>query len=91
MNAPTAERTRTGSDPAEHGHVVSLLLTDADDGLYKVLTTLRSRRWKVRSLRVDMSGEIGRVDLVVTRDGRAADLLLEQLRRVVPVVRADLG
>ncbi|WP_374203659.1 hypothetical protein [Pseudonocardia sp. ICBG601] len=52
---------------------------------------LRSRRWKVRSLRVDMSGEIGRVDLVVTRDGRDADLLLEQLRRVVPVVRADLG
>ncbi len=90
MNAPTAERTRPGSDPAEYGHVVSLLLTDADDGLYKVLTTLRSRRWKVRSLRVDMSGEIGRVDLVVTRDGRDADLLLEQLRRVVPVVRADL-
>lgn len=50
MNAPTAERTRTGTDPAEHGHVVSLLLTDADDGLYKVLTMLRSRRWKVRSL-----------------------------------------
>ncbi|MER5675181.1 ACT domain-containing protein [Pseudonocardia alni] len=91
MNALTAERTSTDSDPAEHGHVVSLLLTDADDGLYKVLTTLRSRRWKVRSLRVDMSGEIGRVDLVVTRDGRDADLLLEQLRRVVPVVRADLG
>ncbi|WP_414706230.1 ACT domain-containing protein [Pseudonocardia sp. HH130629-09] len=66
-------------------------MTDADDGLYKVLTVLRSRRWKVRSLQVDMSAEISRVDLVVARDGRDADLLLEQLRRVVPVVRADLG
>lgn len=91
MNALTAERTRTDSDTAERGHVVSLLLTDADDGLYEVLTMLRSRRWTVRSLRVDLSGEIGRVDLVVIRDGRDADLLLEQLRRVVPVVRADLG
>ncbi|WP_224393115.1 ACT domain-containing protein [Pseudonocardia sp. ICBG1293] len=91
MNAPTAEHPARTASSAEHGHVVSLLLTDADDGLHKVLTVLRSRRWRVRSLQVDLSGEVGRVELVVTRDGRDAGLLLEQLRRVVPVVRAELG
>ncbi|MEJ8280968.1 ACT domain-containing protein [Pseudonocardia spirodelae] len=95
MNALTAPPAATDDAPGPTapaaGHAVSLLLTGADDGLLKVMTVLRSRRWAVRSLQVDLSGEVGRVDLVVAHDGRAAELLLEQLRRVVVVVRAEPG
>ena len=85
--------TLTATTPARTvtGHHVSLLVTGGDDGLVKVLTTLRSRRYQVRELRVDLTGEVGRVDLDVEPDGRDPELLLEQLRRVVAVVRAEHG
>ncbi|ANY05508.1 ACT domain-containing protein [Pseudonocardia sp. HH130630-07] len=75
--------------PRASVHAYTLLVTGGDDGLIKVLTTLRSRRYAVRDLRADLSGDVGRVDVEVEPDGRGPDLLLEQLRRVVAVVRAD--
>ncbi|MEV1292004.1 hypothetical protein [Pseudonocardia sp. NPDC049635] len=78
---------RTGRD----AHPFSLLVADGGDGLTKVLVTLRSRRYVLRELHVDLSGEFGRVEGSVEPDGRDPELLLEQLRRVVAVVRAEHG
>lgn len=83
MNSPTA------TAPTEHRF--ALLVTGGDDGLAKVLSTLRTRRYTVRELRADLSGEHGRVDGSVEPDGRDPELLLEQLRRVVAVVAAEHG
>lgn len=79
--------TTSTSAPAAHG--VSVLVTGGDDGLLTVLSMLRSRRWAVRDVRADLAGEVGRVDVRVVPDGRDPQLLLEQLRRVVAVVRAE--
>ncbi|GAA1386231.1 hypothetical protein GCM10009613_19870 [Pseudonocardia kongjuensis] len=72
-------------------HSFSLLVAGGGDGLTKVLVTLRSRRYELRELHVDLSGDIGRVEGSVEPDGRDPELLLEQLRRVVAVVRAEHG
>lgn len=81
----------TPATPGSTCHHLTLLVTGGDDGLMKVLTTLRSRRYAVRELRADLSGEVGRLDLAVEPDGRDPQLLVEQLRRVVAVVRAERG
>lgn len=69
----------------------TLHVTGGTDGLMKVLTTLRTRRYAVRDLKVDLSGETGLVEGSLEPDGRDADLLLAQLRRVVTVVHAEHG
>ncbi|WP_085913163.1 MULTISPECIES: hypothetical protein [Pseudonocardia] len=79
------------SPAACDAHPFSLLVADGGDGLAKVLVTLRSRRYQLRELRADLSGDIGRVEGSVEPDGRDPELLLEQLRRVVAVVRAEHG
>lgn len=89
MDTLTSAEPATTTTPA--GHRFTLLVTGGTEGLMKVLTTLRSRRYAVRDLWVDLSGEVGRVEGTLEPDGRDADLVLEQLRRVVAVVRAEHG
>lgn len=92
MPTPSSvESAPSATGTARPAHPFSLLVADGGDGLTKVLVTLRSRRYELRELHVDLSGEIGRVEGSVEPDGRDPELLLEQLRRVVAVVRAEHG
>ncbi|MBP2366593.1 ACT domain-containing protein [Pseudonocardia parietis] len=89
--AATESTNESTTESAPAGHRFTLLVTDGTDGLTKVLTTLRSRRYAVCELRADLSGDVGRVEVGVEPDGRDPQLLLEQLRRVIAVVRAEHG
>ena len=89
--AATESTNESTTESAPARHRFTLLVTDGTDGLTKVLTTLRSRRYAVCELRADLSGDVGRVEVGVEPDGRDPQLLLEQLRRVIAVVRAEHG
>ncbi|MEQ3553043.1 ACT domain-containing protein [Pseudonocardia nematodicida] len=91
LTETTESETAVLASPRDGGHRFTLLVHGGTDAVTKVLVTLRARRYTVRSLQVDLTGDTGRIDGSVEPDGRDPELLLAQLRRVVAVVRAEHG
>ena len=70
---------------------VTARVTDGLDGALRVLSMLRSRRYRVRDLGLDVreDGEASRVTCTVVLTRADLDLLLVRLRRVPAVVSAQ--
>lgn len=78
-NAPEKHRSITA-------HVVGGL-----DGVLRVVTLLRGRRYRVRRLEIEVADSVleTRVECTVMLAASGSDLLLERLRRLPTVVSAE--
>lgn len=72
---------------------VTTHVTDGLDGVMRVVTVLRGRRYRVRDLAVDVREGVveSTVHATVLLSADEHGLLLERLRRIPPVLSAECG
>lgn len=85
------EDVRTTAFPAHR--TVIVLVTGGLDGVVRIATVLRGRRYRVRELAVDVREGVvvSEIRATVVLTASETDLLLERLRRLPAVVSADNG
>jgi hypothetical protein len=87
---PLAPGATAGHGPVVHRRV-AVRVADGLDGVLRVASVLRGRRYRVRDLALDVREGVvvSEVRATVLLTAPETDLLLERLRRVVAVISAE--
>jgi hypothetical protein len=87
---PVPQWSAVPSDVPVH-RAVTAHVTDGLDGVLRVVTVLRGRRYRVRDLSVDVRDGVveSRVRCTLVLPAGELDLLLERLRRLPAVMSAE--